>query len=47
MLKHAAIGVAMGSANDHVKAAADYVTTPVDDEGVAKALRYFNVIPAI
>ena len=47
MLKHAAIGVAMGSANDQVKAAADYVTTPVDDDGVAKALRYFDVIPAI
>ena len=44
MLKHAAIGVAMGNADDQVKAAADYVTTPVDDDGVAKALKYFKVI---
>jgi Cof subfamily protein (haloacid dehalogenase superfamily) len=44
MLRHAAIGVAMGNAQAHVKAAADYVTTSVDNNGVAKALEYFKVI---
>ena len=44
ILKHAAIGVAMGNANDDVKAAADYVTSSVDDNGVFNALRRFNVL---
>jgi Cof subfamily protein (haloacid dehalogenase superfamily) len=44
MLKHAHIGVAMGNASDEVKACADYVTASVDDDGVAKALRHFQVI---
>ena len=43
MLKHAAIGVAMGNANDEVKAAADYVTDSVDDDGIFNALKYFNI----
>lgn len=38
MLRHAGIGVAMGNAADDVKAAADVVTTSVDDDGVAQAL---------
>jgi Cof subfamily protein (haloacid dehalogenase superfamily) len=46
MLQHATIGVAMGNAKPHVKAAADYVTSSVDEEGVVNALRYFR-IPAI
>jgi len=45
MLRHAAIGIAMGNAKDHVKAAADYVTDSVDEDGVVKALQYFQVIP--
>lgn len=44
MLKHAAIGVAMGNASDYVKSFADHVTTSVDEGGVAEALHYFNVI---
>jgi len=44
MLKHASIGVAMGNAKDHVKAAADYITTSVDENGVAEALKYFGII---
>lgn len=44
MLRAAGIGVAMGNANDDVKAQADYVTTSVDDDGVARALRHFNII---
>jgi len=43
MLKHATIGVAMGNAKDHVKAAADYVTTPVDEDGIVNALKHFNL----
>ena len=39
MLRHAGIGVAMGNASDEVKAAADIVTTSVDDDGVAQVLR--------
>jgi hydroxymethylpyrimidine pyrophosphatase-like HAD family hydrolase len=44
MLRHAAIGVAMGNANETVKQAADYVTTSVDDHGVMNALQHFNII---
>lgn len=44
MLRHAGIGVAMGNANDDVKAAADYVTTGVDEDGIANALKRFNII---
>jgi len=44
MLKHAAIGVAMGNGNDEVKAAADYVTGSVDEDGIINALKYFNVL---
>ena len=44
MLKHAAIGVAMGTATDEVKAAADYVTDSVDEDGISTALKYFNLL---
>ena len=44
MLKHATIGVAMGNAKDHVKAAADYVTNSVDENGLIDALKHFNII---
>ena len=44
MLRHAGIGVAMGSAHDEVKAAADYVTASTDDAGIALALRHFGVL---
>lgn len=43
MLRHAAIGVAMGNASDEVKAAADYITRSVDDDGIGHALRHFGV----
>lgn len=38
MLRHAAIGVAMGNASDEVKDSADIVTTSVDDDGIANIL---------
>lgn len=44
MLRHAGIGVAMGNANEEVKAAADYVTTSVDEDGIANALKRFKII---
>lgn len=44
MLRYAGIGVAMGNANDTVKASADYVTTSVDEDGVANALKHFGII---
>ena len=44
MIKHAAIGVAMGNASDQVKELADYVTDTVDDDGVYKALKELGVL---
>ena len=44
MLKFAGIGVAMGNASDTVKAAADYVTDSVDNNGIENALRHFGLI---
>ena len=44
MLRFAGIGVAMGNAVEEAKKAADYVTGDIDDDGVAKALRYFGLI---
>lgn len=38
MLRHAGIGVAMGNANDEVKASARFVTDTVDEDGIAKVL---------
>ena len=44
MLRHAGIGVAMGNANETVKAEADYVTDTVDQDGIAKALQHFGLV---
>jgi Cof subfamily protein (haloacid dehalogenase superfamily) len=44
MLRHAAIGVAMGNANDDVKQHADYITSTVDEDGIKNALLHFGVI---
>lgn len=44
MLKHAGIGVAMGNASPEIQAAADYVTTSVDDDGILNALRHFKIL---
>ncbi len=44
MLRHAAIGVAMGQAKDDVKAAADYITASVDEDGISKAMKHFGII---
>ncbi len=44
MLEHATVGVAMGNATDQVKAKANYVTDSVDEDGVVKALQYFELL---
>ena len=44
MLKFAGIGVAMGNAEESVKACADYVTDSVDDDGIANAIKHFGLI---
>ncbi len=44
MLRTAGIGVAMGNATEDVKAAADYVTSDVDDDGLLRALEKFNIL---
>lgn len=44
MLSHAAIGIAMGQANEEVKQSAHYVTTPIDEDGVWNALKHFEII---
>lgn len=44
MLKAVGIGVAMGNANEAVKEAADFTTDCVDNDGVLKALKHFNVL---
>ena len=45
ILHAAGIGVAMGNANEEVKAAADYVTTSVDEDGICNAFIHFGIIP--
>lgn len=44
-LELAGIGVAMGNAGEDIKALADYVTAPVDEDGVCLALRHFGLLP--
>lgn len=44
MLEYAGIGVAMGNAGEEVKAAADYVAPPVDEDGIARTLRHFGLV---
>lgn len=44
MLRFAHIGVATGNAGDHVKAAADYVCPPVEQQGVLEAFRHFGLM---
>lgn len=44
MLRFAGIGVAMGNAENVTKAAADYVTDDIDEDGIAKALTHLGLI---
>lgn len=44
MLEYCAIGVAMGSGGEEIKAMADYVTDDVDKDGLYKAFAYLKLI---
>ena len=44
MLEFVHLGVAMGSGRKKTKEVADYVTASVEEEGIAKALRHFQLI---
>lgn len=44
MIEAAGTGVAMANACDEVLAAADYVSTSNDDDGVAAALKHFGIV---
>ena len=44
IIREAGVGVAMGNAGEDVKALADYVTSSVDEGGVAAALSRFGII---
>ena len=44
MLEYAGIGVAMGNGGADAKAAANHVTTNLDQDGVYNALKHFEVI---
>ena len=44
MLRYAGIGVAMGNACPEANAAARYITTHVDADGVYNGLKHFDVI---
>ena len=44
MISYAGIGVAMGNGEEAVKAVADYVTADIDDDGIEKALKHFQLI---
>lgn len=44
MLAFVGTGIAMGNGNDEAKAAADYITDTVDDDGILKALKHFNLL---
>ena len=43
MLESVGIGIAMGNASKHVKDCAKYVTLPVDEDGIAFALKYLSL----
>ena len=44
MIRTAGIGIAMGNANESLKAEAAHITTSVDDNGILNALRHFKLI---
>ena len=44
MIKYCNIGVAMGNGHEELKKAADYVSTALEDDGIALALKHFNII---
>lgn len=44
MLEYSAIGVAMGNGGPEIKAMADYITSPVDEDGLYQAFQHFGLL---
>ena len=44
MLEHAGCGIAMGNAEEEVKAVCSYVTGRPENDGIEKAMKYFGLI---
>ena len=44
MIRYTGIGVAMGNGVEALKKAANYITTDIDDNGIANALKHFGLI---
>ena len=44
MIQLAGLGISMGNGTPECKAAADYVTDSIDQDGIWKALKHFNII---
>lgn len=44
MLEYAHVGIAMGNAKDETKRVSDYVTDRIEEDGLYKALKYFDLI---
>lgn len=44
MLEEAGVGIAMGNAKEELKAIADYVTSPIDQDGIWNACRHFQLV---
>lgn len=44
MLEYAGVGIAMGSGTPEAKAASDYVTTGLHDDGIYNAMQHFGLI---
>ncbi len=40
MIRYAGVGIAMGNGNDQVKAAADFVTDPISQDGLLRGVEY-------
>jgi Cof subfamily protein (haloacid dehalogenase superfamily) len=44
MLEYAQVGIAMGNGKEELKKVADYVTDPIDQDGLRKALKKYQLI---
>ena len=44
MIEFCGTGIAMGNAIQKVKDASDYITDDIDNDGIYKALKHFNII---
>ena len=44
MLEEAGVGIAMGNAKEELKAIADYVTSPIDEDGIWNACKHFQLV---